>query len=234
MNLITKYGIDKILGTEDDPVLIEMILEATHHKFSKDTSFYFLKTTGVNSEDLAGENPYYIPRKIAGLTKKLAECQSLYANFSLLNEKVVASPAITKADLNGIFFEFWTLRKQFNLLSRDLDNRFSDLKVFLKSIIKEHAGKDILTEIYQLKLKEEQYQPKKLAVQTGKKTLDDFLSDHERISYLSIDSNTASRIICTVEYGCFPFRLCGEGFRQIWRKTNGEWRMVYKHFLRAR
>lgn len=94
--------------------------------------------------------------------------------------------------------------------------------------------KDTLAEIYQLKLKEDQYQSKKLAVQTGKKTLDDFLADHEQISYLCIDSNTASGIVCTVEYGCFPGRLCGEGWRQIWKKANGEWRLVYRHFLRAR
>ncbi len=234
MKLATKYGIDTILSPEDDPVLLEMVLEATHQKFSKDISFYFLKIQGINSADLSGENPYYIPRKIAGLTKKLAECQSLYSNFSLLNEKVIASPAITKADLNGIFFEFWTLRKQFNLLSRDLDNRFSDLKVFLKGILKEQVEKEIISEIYQVKLREGQYQPKKLAIQTGKETLDDFLSDHERISYLCIDNNTSSRIVCTVEYGCFPGRLCGEGWRQIWRKANGEWRLVHKHFLRAR
>jgi hypothetical protein len=234
MNLIEKYGLSAILKPEDDPVLIEMVLEATHHKFCKDSHFYFLKTNGLNSEDLPGEEPYYIPRKMAGLTRKLAECQSLHSNFSLLNEKVIASQAITRADLAGIFFEFWNLRKQFHVLSRDLDNRFSDLKVFLKAILKEAAVKDTLAEIHQLKLKEDQYQCKKIAVQTGKRTLDDFLADHEQISYLCIDRNTLSVKVCTVEYGCFPGRLCGEGWRQIWRKTNGQWRLVYKHFLRAR
>lgn len=234
MSLIAKYGIDTILGPEDDPALIEMLLEATHHKFCKDISLFFLKTKGINSDDLPGENPYYLLRRMTGLTKKVSECQSLYVNTVLLNEKIISNPNMTKADLTGIFFEFWALQKQFKVLSRELDNRFSDLKIFLRSNLKEHTSKDILSEIYQLKLREDKYQPKKLAVLSGKKTLDDFLSDHERISYLSIDSNTASRIICTVEYGCFPGRLCGEGYRQIWRKNNGEWRLVYKHFLRAR
>ncbi len=139
MSLIAKYGIVTILGPEDDPALIEMILEATHHKFCKDTSLFFLKMKGINSDDLPCENPYYLLRRMTGLTKIVSECQSLYVNTALLNEKIISNPNMTKADLNGIFFEFWALRKQFKVLSHELDNRFIDLKIFLRSNLKEHT-----------------------------------------------------------------------------------------------
>lgn len=49
MNLIEKYGFSTILKPEDDPGLVEMVLEATHHKFCNGNSSMYsagIWTTG--------------------------------------------------------------------------------------------------------------------------------------------------------------------------------------------